>query len=108
MALQSKFSVILMVEDVKLTVRWKQYFQVIEARESQCVTLALVRATSELCPSANTDKEQVGLDKEKTASGSLTWKLKWFSEESLFKFVALFKAIHAGATMSPLPVRCIS
>lgn len=81
---------------------------VIEARESQCVTLALVRASSELCPSANTDKEQVGLDKEKTASGSLTWKLKWFSEESLFKFVALFKAIHAGATMSPLPVRCIS
>ncbi|CBI15593.3 unnamed protein product, partial [Vitis vinifera] len=81
---------------------------VIEARESQCVTLALVRATSELCPSTNTDKEQVGLDKEKTASGSLTWKLKWFSEESLFKFVALFKAIHAGATMSPLPVRCIS
>ena len=83
----------------------------IEAREGgQCITLALERATPEFCPSTTiTNKKQVGLDKEKTApGGSLTWKLKWFSEESLFKFVALFKAVHAGATMSPLLVRCIS
>ncbi|KAK9925734.1 hypothetical protein M0R45_023001 [Rubus argutus] len=39
---------------------------------------------------------------------SMTWKLKWFSEESPFKFVALLKAIHAGLTLSPLLIRCTS
>ncbi|GMN22297.1 hypothetical protein TIFTF001_043491 [Ficus carica] len=47
------------------------------------------------------------MDKEKKTPGSQTWKLK-FSQDGVFKFVALLKAIHAGTSMSPMPVRCIS
>lgn len=52
--------------------------------------------------------ENKKLAREKTASKSIVWKLKWFSEDNLLKFVALLKAIHLGMTTSPLPVRCIS
>ncbi|XP_021909434.1 ABC transporter G family member 17-like [Carica papaya] len=65
----------------------------------KCLTLSLKQATSEFCPSTKAHKH---------IAGSLTWKLKWFSEESLFKFVALLKAIHAGTTESPLLVRYVN
>ncbi|KAK9278470.1 hypothetical protein L1049_028036 [Liquidambar formosana] len=83
---------------------------VIEARGSRCVTLVLECAMSDFCPSAKADKvkEVEALDEKGTSSRSLTWKLKWFSEESLFKFAALLRAIHAGTAVAPLLVRCIS
>lgn len=71
------------------------------------MTLALERARSEFCPSANLDREQVAVGKDDPALGCRTWKLKWFSEDSLLKFVSLLKAIYAGASMSPLRVRRI-
>ncbi|KAF8378601.1 hypothetical protein HHK36_029949 [Tetracentron sinense] len=74
---------------------------IIEANESGSVTLILDHVTSEFCSSAE-------LGKEKVAPGSLTWKFKWVSEETLLKFVAVLKALHAGTTMSPLAVRYIS
>ncbi|XWS48235.1 hypothetical protein CRYUN_Cryun13aG0056900 [Craigia yunnanensis] len=81
---------------------------VIKKRESHCVTLALECTTSKACSSTKTPKE-VAISKEaKNVAGSQTWKLKWFSEESLFQFVALMKAIHLGMTLSPLLVRCVS
>ncbi|XP_015882720.3 uncharacterized protein LOC107418533 isoform X1 [Ziziphus jujuba] len=80
---------------------------VVEAKESCCVTLQLECATSVFNPSAKFGKGLKGFDK-KTASSSLAWKLKWFSEESLFKFVALVKAIHSGTSTSPLLIRCTS
>ncbi|XP_057952170.1 uncharacterized protein LOC131146540 isoform X3 [Malania oleifera] len=78
--------------------------------EGCSVTLALECARSEFCCTANTQmfKDVAGLDNQKVASGSLTWKLRWSSEESLLKFLMLLKAIHAGTAMSPLLVRCIS
>lgn len=75
---------------------------VVEARKNQCVTLAVE------CASPKADKEDSNVNDMKAASGSMTWKLKWFSEESPFKFVALLKAIHAGLTLSPLLIRCTS
>uniref|UniRef100_A0A5B7AE67 Uncharacterized protein n=2 Tax=Davidia involucrata TaxID=16924 RepID=A0A5B7AE67_DAVIN len=83
---------------------------VIEPGEILCVTLAIACTTSEFCPSDKADKvkEDASLTKEKPASGPMTWKLKWFSEDSLFKFATLLKAIHGGRTTSPLLVRCIS
>ncbi|XP_062118045.1 uncharacterized protein LOC133831681 isoform X2 [Humulus lupulus] len=66
---------------------------VVEADENQCVTLALSCETSSA--------------KVETSSSSQKWKLKWFSKDDMFKFVALLKAIHASTSLSPLPVRCI-
>ena len=83
-------------------------FQVVETRESQCVTLALACATPVFHPSAKAGEEGEVMDKEKKTPGSQTWKLKLFSQDGVFKFVALLKAIHAGTSMSPMPVRCIS
>ncbi|XP_018823550.1 uncharacterized protein LOC108993190 isoform X2 [Juglans regia] len=79
---------------------------VIEARESRCVTLALKCTASEFYPSAKANTEGASINNEKKASGCVTWKIRWFSEESLFNFVALVKAIHAGTSMSPLLLRC--
>ncbi|CAL5371927.1 unnamed protein product [Camellia sinensis] len=84
---------------------------VIDTRESWCLTLALERATSVFFTSQELMiEEAAALTKKKPASGSLIWKLKWFSENSLFNFVALLKAIHAGVadSSSPLIVRCAS
>ncbi|KAL3512164.1 hypothetical protein ACH5RR_024881 [Cinchona calisaya] len=52
--------------------------------------------------------EDAILAREKSSSGPFKWKFKWFSEESLYKFVALLKAIHVELTASPLRVRFIS
>lgn len=41
---------------------------------------------------------------------AITWKVKWFCKESLFKCVDLIRAIHAGLVdyaSSPLAMRCI-
>ncbi|XWS50844.1 hypothetical protein CRYUN_Cryun12cG0124700 [Craigia yunnanensis] len=81
---------------------------VIEERESHCVTLALECTTSKACSLAKMQKEVATSKKDKNVAGSQMWKLKWFSEESLFQFVALMKAIHLGMTLSPLLVRCVS
>ncbi|KAK6925362.1 Leucine-rich repeat [Dillenia turbinata] len=78
---------------------------VIDSTESPCITLSLQRVASELYDPKGNDVNQF---KKQSTCKSLTWKLKWFSEESLFKFVALLKALHAGATNSSFTVRCKS
>ncbi|KAM1740501.1 hypothetical protein FF2_015663 [Malus domestica] len=83
---------------------------VVDVRESRCVTLAVECAMSQFCPSGSAvaDNSDSSANEKKIAPGSMTWKLRWFSEESPFKFVALLKAIHGGMTVTPLLVRCIS
>ncbi|XP_022735930.1 uncharacterized protein LOC111289281 isoform X3 [Durio zibethinus] len=82
---------------------------VIEEKGSHCVTLALANHTaSKACSSNKMLKGVVTSKKEKKLAGSQMWKLKWFSEKSLFQFVALMKAIHLGMTLSPLLVTCVS
>ncbi|KAA8541365.1 hypothetical protein F0562_025316 [Nyssa sinensis] len=76
---------------------------IIEPGEIWCVNLTIASSASEFFPPDKAVKA-----KEKPGSGPVTWKLKWFSKDSLFNFVALLKAIHAGRTTSPLIVRCIS
>ncbi|KAG8651610.1 hypothetical protein MANES_06G004700v8 [Manihot esculenta] len=79
---------------------------VIESRESLILTLILEHATRKLCSSSKAHKDIATIDKENTGS-SLTSKLKWFSEESLFNFLALLSAIHSGVTTSALLVTCV-
>jgi hypothetical protein len=76
---------------------------VLEDKERQCVTLVLKRSTSEFCES-NTSVEV----KKKTASVPIVWKFKWFSEDDVYRFVAMFKAIHAALTTSPILVNYVS
>ncbi|XP_010267201.1 PREDICTED: uncharacterized protein LOC104604445 isoform X2 [Nelumbo nucifera] len=79
---------------------------IIERWERWSVTLTLDRVTSEkYCCMADPMKEKrmAKLAEDKMASSSCTWKLKWFSEETLSKFMALIKAIYAGTTLSHLP-----
>ncbi|KAL9337503.1 hypothetical protein Peur_069272 [Populus x canadensis] len=75
---------------------------VIEARESWFITLALQHAPKSL--SSKSQKDIKTNDKDNEGSGSLTWKLKWFSKENLFNFVALLRAIHAGVAALPMLV----
>ncbi|XVF53770.1 hypothetical protein PTKIN_Ptkin05aG0125600 [Pterospermum kingtungense] len=80
---------------------------VIEKRESHCVTLAIECTAPMTQSSTKKQKEVATSKKDKNVGGSRMWKLKWFSEESLFKFMALMKAIYLGMALSPLLVRCV-
>lgn len=75
-------------------------FQVIESSESLCLTLAVKKVMSKLCLDKTTN--EVGTIHSPAVP--LTWKLRWFSEESLFKFLSLFKALHDSVTSAPLVV----
>ncbi|XP_011035576.1 PREDICTED: uncharacterized protein LOC105133328 isoform X2 [Populus euphratica] len=77
---------------------------VIEARESWFITLALQHAPKRFCLSSKSQKDIKTNDKDNEGSSSLTWKLKWFSKENLFNFVALLRAIHAGVAALPMLV----
>ncbi|KAL4578904.1 hypothetical protein LXL04_015035 [Taraxacum kok-saghyz] len=61
---------------------------VIETKESYCVTLSLKSVTSEFSPR--------DIDQKSVNTVPVTWKLRWFGEDDLLKFVALVKALHAG------------
>ncbi|KAK4362062.1 hypothetical protein RND71_017303 [Anisodus tanguticus] len=79
---------------------------VIETTDCYCVTLTLEGVMSEFPLTLKEGKvvEDTKLVKRKPVSGPQNWKLKWFSEESLFQFVALLKALHGVATTDALLV----
>ncbi|KAJ0974926.1 hypothetical protein J5N97_016891 [Dioscorea zingiberensis] len=49
--------------------------------------------------------EEIGMGNQPENS---SWKLKWYSKDTLLKFLALIKAIHTGLAGHPLPVKYIS
>ncbi|KAK1307748.1 hypothetical protein QJS10_CPA09g00289 [Acorus calamus] len=64
---------------------------IIEPEDDKCVTLAINHVVpKKLCIPGNTEKEKVLQEK---ATHDLIWKLKWYSEEMLLKFVALVKGL---------------
>uniref|UniRef100_A0A1D1XYS2 Serine/threonine-protein kinase 11-interacting protein n=2 Tax=Anthurium amnicola TaxID=1678845 RepID=A0A1D1XYS2_9ARAE len=77
---------------------------VIEPKETRCLTLILDHVTLGKNYINRSDQKPLA----EKAVHVLTWRLKWFSEERLLKFVALLKAIHAGLATSPLHVKCKS
>ncbi|KAK4350098.1 hypothetical protein RND71_029411 [Anisodus tanguticus] len=79
---------------------------VIDTTDCYCLTLTLEGVMSKFPLTLKEGKvvKDTKLVKEKTVSGPQKWKLKWFSEGSLFKFVALLKALHDEATTSALIV----
>lgn len=83
---------------------------VIDTKKNCCVTLTLNSVTSEFTPRDVAKKsEDESLNTWGPPSVPVTWKLRWFSEVGLFKFVALVKALHTGAgPTSPLNIRYTS
>nr|XP_043631844.1 uncharacterized protein LOC122603250 isoform X2 [Erigeron canadensis] len=80
---------------------------VIDTKESYCVTLALNYVASEFSP-WDTVRKSENESVSTRATAPMTWKMRWFSEDGLFKFVALLKALHAGAEpASPLNIRYV-
>nr|XP_009773244.1 PREDICTED: uncharacterized protein LOC104223492 isoform X1 [Nicotiana sylvestris] len=77
---------------------------VIEMTDCYCVTLTLGGVMSDFPLTLKEGKvvEDTKLVKRKPVLGPQKWKLKWFSEESLFNFVALLQALHGEATTNPL------
>ena len=71
-----------------------------------CLTLALNNVSSgNIC---SVDKIDMATRSKETNPQVLTWKLKWFCEETLLKFVAVLRAIRLGLATSALPVKRIS
>lgn len=88
---------------------------VIELKNDRCLTLVMnTVSTRYVCSLAKIEMEarsrkssaQKG-QSEGRNDHCLRWKLKWFSEETLLKLVAVLRAIHLGLTASVLPVKCI-
>ncbi|XP_010916192.1 uncharacterized protein [Elaeis guineensis] len=78
---------------------------VVELGDNRCLTLTLDNVVSGNCCFADKIIKEIELEGEPMKVHK--WKLKWFSEDTMSKFVALLKAIHSGVTASPLPVNCI-
>ncbi|KAF5767543.1 putative leucine-rich repeat domain superfamily [Helianthus annuus] len=81
---------------------------VIDTKERWCVTLTLSSVTSEFTP---WDLAMTSENGSLNSPGAVpvTWKLRLFSEDGLLKFIALVKALHAGAgPASPLKIRYVS
>jgi hypothetical protein len=74
-------------------------------RRTKCLTLVLDNCVQEgkfRCGIQNT------LNKRSDEIDSVhTWKLEWFSEEALLKFISVLKPLYLAASASSLPVKCI-
>ncbi|KAG6483206.1 hypothetical protein ZIOFF_059848 [Zingiber officinale] len=78
---------------------------VIELSPVRCVTLTF----ADVLPATNFFSNKIKKERQLAETPNLhTWKLKWYSDDALLKFVALVKAIYLGLKSSPLPVKCIS
>nr|GEZ14953.1 hypothetical protein [Tanacetum cinerariifolium] len=70
---------------------------IIDTKERCCIALSLNSVTSEFNPrelARKSENEPVNIRDPPLVP--VTWKLRWFSEDALYKFVALVKALHAG------------
>ncbi|KAL6645123.1 hypothetical protein ACP70R_016731 [Stipagrostis hirtigluma subsp. patula] len=79
---------------------------VVDQSDNKCLTLVFNNCVQERkfhSSIRNLCDEQS--DENKTGC---TWKLKWFSEEALLKFISVLNALYSAAAASSLPVKCIS
>ncbi|KAG6526294.1 hypothetical protein ZIOFF_016276 [Zingiber officinale] len=77
---------------------------VIELCPEGYVTLTFV----EVMPATNFFSDNIKEKRPVETPKVHTWKLKWYTKDTLLKFVAIVKAIYLGLKSSPLPVKCIS
>uniref|UniRef100_A0ACD5TWC1 Uncharacterized protein n=1 Tax=Avena sativa TaxID=4498 RepID=A0ACD5TWC1_AVESA len=81
---------------------------VVDQRDKKCLTLILDKHVHEGISHSSTRNPQSKQADEIYAIH--TWKLKWFAEETLLKFISVLKALYsaAAAAASTLPVKCMS
>jgi len=74
------------------------------------VTLTVEARPREHCLSAilDTVKTKFGFQDKNRPATTTTWKLKWFSAESLSNFIMLLKALHEEMATSSLCIRYTS
>uniref|UniRef100_A0A0D9VRC7 Serine/threonine-protein kinase 11-interacting protein n=1 Tax=Leersia perrieri TaxID=77586 RepID=A0A0D9VRC7_9ORYZ len=81
---------------------------VVDHCDKSCLTLVLDNHAHKgrFCSNgSNTNSQSKQSDEIYTVH---TWKLKWFSEETVVKFISLLKALYSASASSSLPVKCIS
>uniref|UniRef100_J3LLH4 Serine/threonine-protein kinase 11-interacting protein n=2 Tax=Oryza brachyantha TaxID=4533 RepID=J3LLH4_ORYBR len=81
---------------------------VVDHYDKKCLTLVLDNHAHEgrICSNGSiTSSQNKQSDEIYTVH---TWKLKWFSEETVVKFISLLKALYWASASSSLPVKCIS
>lgn len=80
---------------------------VVDQHDKKCLTLVLDKHVHEGNSHSSTRNSQSKQADEICAVH--TWKLKWFAEDTLLKFISVLKALYsAAAATSTLPVKCIS
>ncbi|KAM0886331.1 hypothetical protein ACQ4PT_029796 [Festuca glaucescens] len=77
---------------------------VVDQRDKKCLTLILDKHVGRSHSSTiNSQSKQ-----EDEICTIHTWKLKWFAEDTLLKFISVLKALYSAAAASTLPVKCTS
>ena len=77
-----------------------------DQRDKKCLQLILDKDVHEGSFGSSTRNSQSKQADESYAI--LTWKLKWFAEDTLLKFISVLKALYSAEAASTLPVKCIS
>lgn len=79
---------------------------VMDQRDNKCLTLVLDKHIHEGRSHSTTKNSQ---NKQADAIYKIqSWKLKWFAEETLMKFISVLRALYSTAGSSSLPVKWIS
>ncbi|KAJ4820031.1 Outer arm dynein light chain 1 protein [Rhynchospora pubera] len=77
---------------------------VMDLHHNKCITLVVENSRDDQFLSS---KGQKGKNQEANEFVHIhKWKLQWFSQDKLLKFVSLLKAVHRETEASPLPVHC--
>lgn len=77
-----------------------------DQRDNKCLTLVLDKHIHEGRSHSTTKNSQ---NKQADAIYKIqSWKLKWFAEETLMKFISVLRALYSTAGSSSLPVKWIS
>lgn len=79
---------------------------VVDQRDNKCLTLIWEKHVHEGSFGSSTGNSQ---SKQADEIYTIhTWKLKWFAEDTLLKFISVLKALYSATAASTLPVKCIS
>ncbi|CAM0872044.1 unnamed protein product [Alopecurus aequalis] len=79
---------------------------VVDQRDKKCLTLIWDKHVHEGSFGSSTSNSQSKQADEVYTFH--TWKLKWFAEDPVLKFISVLKALYSAAAASSLPVKCIS
>jgi len=89
----------------KVDIYCNVYIQVMDQHNDKCLTLILDNHRQGEFHNSIQNPSNKQSDEIDSVH---TWKLEWFSQEALLKFISVIKALYSTAAASSLPVKCIS